>query len=55
MKKILLYYHYNKISMSKRTHEKIDENLMNITEECDEEFEQKFDIRKMQKCSKMKY
>lgn len=52
MKKILLYYHYNKISMSKRTHEKIDENLMNITNESDEEFDQKFDIRKMQKCSK---
>ena len=27
MKKILLYYHYNKISMSKRTHEKIDEKF----------------------------
>ena len=46
MKKILLYYHYNKISMSKRTHEKIDESLMNITEECDEEFEQKNSIFK---------
>jgi len=35
--------------MSKRTHDEIDENAMKIT---DEEFEKKFDIRKMQKCSK---
>lgn len=38
--------------MSKRSHDEIDENLMNITDELDEEFEKKFDIRKMQKCSK---
>ena len=38
--------------MSKRSHDEINENLMNITDESDEEFEKKFDIRKMQKCSK---
>ena len=37
--------------MSKSLDE-INENLMNITDESDEEFEKKFDIRKMQKCSK---